>query len=75
MSAPRVLVMPGASLMQIMPVAGGLRVHCPGCNAEQVFAAATAETTAAFVHADGCPVHRRIEDALSRYAHSPVQRG
>lgn len=32
------VVLPGASQMQLVPVADGLRVTCPTCRASQLFA-------------------------------------
>jgi len=73
---PRLVLLPGASLMEMTPVAGGLNVRCPGCGAEQLFAdGAVGTTSAAFVHADRCPVHRRIEQAIKRYERATVRRG
>lgn len=74
MSQPRVIVMPGASLLELTPVAGGVHIHCPGCHTVQVFADDAAGTTG-FVHGDGCPVHRQIADALRIYERDTVRRG
>jgi hypothetical protein len=75
MSPPRVVVMPGASLLTLTPVPGGLRVECPGCHAVQMFADDAAGTIG-FVHADtGCPVHRQIAAALREYERTEVRRG
>lgn len=52
-----VLVMPGASLMDITPTAGGVEVRCPGCGNVQVF---TASGPARFLHEADCEVHRSI---------------
>jgi hypothetical protein len=57
------IVMPGISLLEWTPVAGGVRVRCPGCCAEQTVAAGA--EVPVFEHGDrGCPVFRQIEAAL-----------
>jgi uncharacterized protein (DUF983 family) len=74
MSPPRLVVMPGASLLELTPVASGLRVRCPGCGQVRVFADDTTGP-ACFVHGDGCSVHRQIVDALRHYERTTVRRG
>lgn len=65
-----VLIFPGASLMDIRPLAAGLVViRCPACGASAVFAAnATGMMVpATFVHEDDdCPIFLRIEAALAK---------
>jgi hypothetical protein len=69
---PAVIVMPGASLMEITFVAGGARVRCPGCDADQEFRTGTA-SPAAFVHFEGCPVYRRILNALEQFERTALR--
>lgn len=77
MSAPVLLVFPGASLMDIEPVAGGVRVRCPGCDAEQVFATPGSgqQRCATFEHEADCPVHARIRAAVEQDQRAVVRRG
>lgn len=66
---PPPLLVPGASLLEVTPVAGGLRVRCPGCCTEYLVPPGSEMPT--FVHADnGCPVLRTIADALARFEHT-----
>lgn len=58
-----VVFFPGASLMEIATVDGGLHVRCPGCGNEQIY---RGERAADFEHDDGCPVHAQIQQALRR---------
>jgi hypothetical protein len=69
---PRVLLFPGATLMELTPTAGGLRVRCPGCRATRVVH--DDETDVTFKHEEHCPVYHRIEAATRRYAQK-VKRG
>lgn len=77
MNTPVFVVFPGASLMDVTPVAGGLRVECPGCGAMQVFTPPRngEHQHWAFTHEDECPVHARIEAAIARYERRVVRRG
>jgi hypothetical protein len=64
----KLLVFPGASLMEITPLDdGGLLVRCPGCGHEQVFRG-TGER--GFTHGERCPVFAKIDRAMHE-----VQRG
>ncbi|MEQ1897614.1 MAG: hypothetical protein ABL971_09555 [Vicinamibacterales bacterium] len=73
-----VLLMPGASLMDIRPLAtGGMRVRCPGCGATMVMTArsAAAVSQVTFVHEDdACPVLAQIKVALARLDAAPTAR-
>jgi hypothetical protein len=63
--------MPGATLMQITRIDGGVRVGCPGCGATQEFQIVLdgGHRSATFAHErESCPVLQRIEEALRRYA-------
>ena len=62
MTTPVLVVFPGASLMDIRPVAGGVEVHCPGCDTTQLFRGDEPGTMRqdAFEHAGDCPVHMYI---------------
>jgi hypothetical protein len=61
----RILLFPGASLMQLTPVAGGLRVRCPGCGHTEIVR--DNQRAVDFRHRDGrCPVLRRLEAAERR---------
>lgn len=71
---PRMIVLPGASLLECWPVADGLKVRCPSCHAVRVFADAE-DGPVGFVHADGCDVHRRILEAQRTYERTTVRRG
>ena len=74
MKKSRVVLMPGASLMEMTPVTGGLQVRCPACGQVQVFAD-DGEGLTSFVHGDGCSVHRQIVDALRQYERLTVRHG
>ena len=72
-AALTLLVLPGASLMEVRHLATGITsVRCPGCGATKVFTApqpAGGVTSAAFVHEDdACPVLKRIQAALQMCA-------
>jgi len=60
MSVP-IIVLPGASLMDIRPRSWGVEVRCPGCGNTQFF---TTSGAATFVHEDGCEIYSRIRAAL-----------
>lgn len=64
-----VIVFPGASLMDITPDGGGLRVRCPGCGREQVYDGGDA---AEFVHESGCDVERRVRNGLTQSKSGPI---
>ncbi len=64
MSDPIVVVMPGASLMDITPKPWGVEVRCPGCGNVQYFNVTSGSV--AFIHEDDCEVHAQIRSALSR---------
>ncbi len=67
LTSPAALVLPGASLMELTPVAGGVRVYCSGCCAECIVPFGS--DPAVFVHADTCcPIHRVIERAFEEFA-------
>lgn len=71
----KAIFMPGASLMKVTPVDGGLEIRCPGCRAVQIIADGTVGDVG-FRHADnGCPVLRRIEAAMREYERTTVRRG
>ena len=66
MTAPVLVVFPGASLMDIREVPGGLEVRCPGCGATQHYQVGPGQHET-FVHEDGCYVHARIQKTILRY--------
>jgi hypothetical protein len=66
-----IMTFPGASLMEISAVEGGVRVRCPGCEQVTVYRG----TFSDFGHADGCPVHTRIAEALRLYDQQVVRCG
>jgi hypothetical protein len=70
-----VILLPGASLMAIQPLAPGMTlVRCPGCGAMKVFTSGPAGeiTHVAFIHDDdACPILLRIWEAL-RLCAGPV---
>ena len=67
-ATPTVVLLPGASLMDIRPLAESMTlVRCPGCGATRLFTSGPAGVTAhvAFVHEDdACPIFVRIQAAL-----------
>jgi hypothetical protein len=65
---PTVLFLPGASLLDILPLTDGMAlVRCPGCGATKVFTARPAAGHEVFVHElHDCPVLARIEAGLAR---------
>ena len=73
MTTPIHVFFPGASLMDIRRVAGGVEVHCPGCDTTQLFQGLDEPGTMrqdAFGHAGDCPVHMYImyiEAAIQQY--------
>ena len=76
MSAPVVLLFPGASLMDITTTSTGVRVRCPGCKQVQNMTAIDgAIQTAAFVHDDDCQIYKRIQTATRAYERQFVRRG
>lgn len=68
----RHVILPGASLMEIMPLADGFCVRCPGCGATQVY---RGHGHRVFTHGDRCEVFARIERATEIYARDVVNRG
>jgi predicted RNA-binding Zn-ribbon protein involved in translation (DUF1610 family) len=68
----KVLFLPGASLMEITPLADGVRVRCPGCGHEQEY---RGKGHREFRHDDHCSVYARIEQALHIYERDEVKRG
>jgi hypothetical protein len=73
---PIVVVFPGASLMAIRPVPGGIEVRCPGCDGVQRFPAHAGRVgEAAFLHEDHCPVQARIRAAIDQYEQQHVRHG
>ena len=72
-----IMVMPGASLMEITTVPGGLNVRCPGCG-ESLYVRderARCGGTMSLAHEDDCPVYARINDAIERYERNLVRYG
>ena len=68
----QIIILPGASLMEITPLNDGVRVRCPGCGNVEEF---HGKGERAFAHEDRCPVHARIEKAIRRYERDEVKRG
>ena len=68
----KVLVLPGASLMEVTLLNDGVRLRCPGCGTEQVYREGGSQE---FVHEDACPVYSRIANAVARYEREVVKRG
>lgn len=68
----KLLILPGASLMEIAPLDDGVRVRCPGCGNEQNY---RGKGYREFRHGDRCPVHARIEQAIEVYERDEVKRG
>jgi predicted RNA-binding Zn-ribbon protein involved in translation (DUF1610 family) len=66
------LILPGASLMEITPLADGVRVRCPGCGNEEEYRDTGHRE---FRHEDRCAVYARIEQALRIYEQDEVKRG
>ncbi len=67
-----VMFLPGASLMEVTPIADGVRVRCPGCgNAREYRGNGHRE----FTHEDRCSVYRRITQAMHIYERDEVKRG
>ena len=60
----KVVLFPGASLMEITSLEDGVRVRCPGCDKEQDY---HDDMSGDFVHEDRCPVHARIKEAVRLY--------
>ena len=74
MTAPVVVLFPGASLMDISEVHGGLAVRCPGCDATEMWRIkAGSVRDEVFRHEDACPVHARIEAAIQSYERETVR--
>jgi hypothetical protein len=74
MTTPRLLVFPGASLMDITVHDDELVITCPGCHA--LLTVGPAVTGAIeFPHEDNCPVYARIRSALRDYERDVVRRG
>ena len=69
MTTPVFVFFPGASLMDIRRVAGGVEVHCPVCDTTQLFQGDEPGTMRqdAFGHAGDCPLHAYIEAAIQQY--------
>jgi predicted RNA-binding Zn-ribbon protein involved in translation (DUF1610 family) len=68
----KLLILPGASLMELTPLDGGVRVRCPGCGNEQEY---RGKGHREFTHRDLCPIHARIEQAIHVYERDEVKRG
>ena len=68
----KLLIIPGASLMQITPIADGVRVRCPGCGIEREL---RGKGHREFAHKDRCPVYEKIERAVHVYERDEVKRG
>ena len=66
------VILPGASLMEITPLGDGVRVRCPDCGNEQEY---RGNGHRAFTHEDRCPVHARIQRAIHIYERDEVKRG
>jgi len=64
--APRILIFPGAYLMELTLVDPNesLQIRCPGCGAVKVFEAPKGDL--AFEHIGRCPVLKKIDRALRR---------
>ena len=77
MTAPTLLVMPGASLMEITTVTGGFNVRCPGCGESLHVRHGEARSggSLGLAHEDDCPVYAQIQDAIERYEHNVVRYG
>lgn len=78
MTAPVIITMPGASLMQFDVLENGrVQVTCPGCHEVWMFAADAPGSvlSAAFHHRNGCAVHARIQAAVAEYEDAVVRRG
>jgi hypothetical protein len=74
MARVKFVSIPGASLLELEPVEGGLRVRCPGCGCVQVLGE-QAEGVVEFIHEDECPVHARIAAEIAKYERAVVNRG
>lgn len=71
-----VLMIPGAALLDIQPVTGGVRVRCPGCEALHTYAVRAGERrSTAFQHEAGCPLYARMEDAIADSQAGGCRRG
>ena len=72
-----IVMMPGASLMEITAVPGGLNVRCPGCGESLHVRDEQARSggNLNLAHEDDCPVYRKIQDAIERYEHNVVRHG
>lgn len=66
------LVLPGASLMEITPLADGVRVRCPGCGNEEEYRG-TGDRR--FMHEADCSVHQQIARAMRLYVRDVVRHG
>lgn len=66
------LVLPGASLMEVTQLADGVRVRCPGCGNEQEYCG---KGHREFTHGYKCSVYARIERAIHLYERDEVKRG
>ena len=77
MTDPVAVLFPGASLMEITDVAGGLQVRCPGCGVTERYRVkvATGVRREDFTHEDKCPVHARIEATIRCYERETVRHG
>ena len=66
MTTAIMVMMPGASLMEITTVPGGLNVRCPGCGESLVICDSEVEKggNMSLAHEDDCPVYARINDAI-----------
>ena len=67
-----VMFLPGASLMEITPLADGVRVRCPGCDHEQDYRGTGHRE---FTHGKRCSIYKRIEQAIEVYKRDEVNRG
>ena len=72
-----IMLMPGASLMELTTVPGGLNVRCPGCG-ESLYVSdeqARSGGNLSLAHEDDCSVYARINDAIERYDRNVVRYG
>ena len=75
MRPPTIVLIPGATLLDITPTSYGVTVRCPGCEHVQHFTTSTGTRHATFLHEDDCPVHARILHAIATYERDTVRRG
>lgn len=71
-SFPLILVLPGASLMEVTDDGDSVRVHCPGCGGEITYHDADIQpggrTDRNILHENDCPVLKKIRAAEARLA-------